>query len=345
VAVWAQDVVPLRQDIRCEFGICVHMKDFWDKLKSKGPILALAPMAGVTDSAFRQMCKEFGADLVYSEMISSDGLFYDNDNTIDLTTFKEMERPIIVQMMGSKPSVVADSAKKLESLGVDGIDINFGCPAKKVVKNLCGAQLMENLDLAHDILEATIKAVKIPVSCKIRKSKLNSETGRPVDAIEFVKRMSDLDIKALMIHGRRYEQVHAGEVDYDIIREVKKIFPGVVLANGGIDSPQKAKQVLEITGADGVGIARAANGRPYIFKQIKMYLETGELWTPSPEEIKEIALRHAKLSFLNKEGKGLLEMRKHLGWYVKGMHNASELRVQLMKADTLEEVQRILSER
>lgn len=318
------------------------MANFWDRLKSNGPIVALAPMAGVTDSAFRQMCKEYGADLVYSEMVSSDGLFYDNGNTLDLTFFKEMERPIIVQMMGSKPSVVAESAKKLEAMGIDGIDINFGCPAKKVVKNLCGAQLMENLDLAHDILEAVIKAVNIPVSCKIRKSKHCADKGRDVNAIEFVDRMSDLDIKAIMMHGRRYEQVHAGEVDYALIGEVKKRFPGIVLANGGIDSALKAKEVLDITGADGVGIARAAQGHPYIFKQIKEYLKTGKLWIPTPEEIRDIAIRHAELSYLNKEGKGLLEMRKHLGWYVKGMRNASDLRTQLVQVDTLDQIQKIL---
>lgn len=318
------------------------MSNFWDKLKSKGPILALAPMAGVTDSAFRQMCKEYGADLLYSEMISADGLFYDSERTFDLTNFKEMERPIIIQMMGSDPKHFAESCKKLEAIGVDGIDINFGCPAKKVVKNLCGAKLMEDLDLAHDIIKAATEAVKIPISCKLRKSKFNPISGKDVTAIEFINKMSDLDLKAIMIHGRRYEQVHAGDVDYDIIRQVKEIFPGVVLANGGIDSPVKAAEVLKLTGADGIGVARAAHGRPFIFKQIKKYLETGEIWEPTIEEIKLMALRHVELSYENKLGRGVVEMRKHLGWYIRGVAGASELRNNLVRANNLDEIRELL---
>jgi nifR3 family TIM-barrel protein len=318
------------------------MTNFWDKLKSKGPIIALAPMAGVTDSAFRQMCKEYGADLVYTEMVSADGMFYDSEKTLNLTNYKEMERPIIVQMMGHDPLRFAESAKKLEAMGVDGIDINFGCPAKKVVKNLCGAQLMEDLDQAHKIIKATTEAVKIPISCKIRKSKFNKVTGKDVTALEFIEKMSDLDLKAIMLHGRRYEQVHAGEVDYELIRQAKEKFNGILLANGSIDSPEKAAEVLRLTGADGVGIARAAHGRPYIFKQIKKYLETGELWEPNMEEIRQIALRHVELSYENKEGRGLIEMRKHLGWYIRGMIGASDLRSKLVQASDLNEIRELL---
>jgi len=321
------------------------MKTFWDDLKEKGPIVALAPMAGVTDAAFRQMCKEFGADLVYSEMVSTEGLQYASDKTLEKAFFEEKERPIIVQLMGSDPVKFAEAAKKLEKMGVDGIDINFGCPAKKIVKNSSGAQLMEDLDMAHAILKATIDATSLPVSCKIRKSKFSHKDGRDVTGLEFVRKMADLDLKALMVHGRRYEQVHAGEVDYESIKQIVDEFPGVVLANGGIDSPEKAKEVLKITGAHGVGIARAAQGKPYIFKQIKDYLTKGSYTAPTSQEIKELALKHVGLSFGHKEGRGMLEMRKHLSWYVKGMDNAKQIRNKLVRVNTLQEVDDILKEK
>lgn len=318
------------------------MTTFWDRLKEKGPILALAPMAGVTDAAFRQMCKEFGADLVYSEMVSTEGLQYAPDKAIQRAFFEEKERPIIVQLMGSDPKKFAEAAKRLEDMGVDGIDINFGCPAKKVTKTCSGAQLMEDLDKAHAILKATIQATSLPVSCKIRKSKFSKKDGRDVTGLEFIHKMSDLDLKAVMVHGRRYEQVHAGEVDYQSIKEIVNAFHGVVIGNGGITTPEEAKNMLEVTGAHGVGIARGTHGKPYIFKQIKEYLSTGSYTKPTPEEIRQLALRHVTLSYGHKEDKGLLEMRKHLAWYIKGMDGASKMREQLVRVTQLDEVRDIL---
>ncbi len=318
------------------------MTTFWDTLKSQGPIVALAPMAGVTDAAFRQMCKDFGADLVYSEMVSTEGLQYAPDKALERAFFEEKERPIIVQLMGSDPKKFAEAAKRLEDMGVDGIDINFGCPAKKITKTCSGAQLMENLDNAHAILKATIDATSLPVSCKIRKSKFSKADNKNVTGMDFIRRMSDLDIKAIMVHGRRYEQVHAGEVDYESIREIKENFSGVVLANGGINTPEDAAHALAVTGADGVGIARGTHGKPYIFKQIKQYLETGAYDQPTPQEIRDMALYHVELSYGHKEGKGLLEMRKHMAWYLKGMVGASQLRMQIMQSTDLDEVKQIL---
>lgn len=318
-------------------------KNFWDKLKESGkPILALAPMAGVTDSAFRQMCKQYGADLVYSEMVSVDGLQYSSDKTLSRAFFDEMEQPIIVQLMGSDPKKFAEAAKKLEAMGIDGIDINFGCPAKKITKACAGAQLMEDLDRAHDILKATIEATSLPVSCKIRKSKYNAKLGRDVTALEFLEKMKDLDIKAIMMHGRRYEQVHAGDVDYEAIAEVKKVFKGVVIANGGINTPEDAKKALEMTGADGLGIARGAHGKPFLFKQIKDFFEFGKYDSLDSLGIKKLALEHTELSLKLKDARGMLEMRKHLAWYIRGMEGAGKMRERLVRANSLEEVKAVL---
>ena len=319
-------------------------KNFWDKLKESGkPILALAPMAGVTDSAFRQMCKQYGADLVYSEMVSVDGLQYSSDKTLSRAFFDEMEQPIIVQLMGSDPKKFAEAAKRLEAMGIDGIDINLGCPSKQITKACAGAQLMEDLDRAHDILKATIEATSLPVSCKIRKSKYNTKLGRDVTALEFLEKMKDLDIKAIMMHGRRYEQVHAGDVDYEAIAEVKKVFKGVVIANGGINTPEDAKKALELTGADGLGIARGAHGKPFLFKQIKDFFESGGYESLDPIGIKKLALEHTELSLKLKDARGMLEMRKHLAWYIRGMEGAGKMRERLVRANTLEEVKAVLA--
>jgi len=318
------------------------MRNFWDKLQEKGPILALAPMAGVTDTAFRQMCKKFGADLVYSEMVSVEGLQHAPDKILTRADFEEMERPIIVQLMGSNPKSFAKAAKQLEELGIDGIDINFGCPAKNIVKSCAGASLMDDLDLAHDILEATINATSLPVSCKIRISKYSKKLDRDVTGLEFVEKMKDLDVKALMVHGRKYEKVHAGDVDYIAIKKIKQAFKGIVLANGGVNSPERAKEVLGITGADGVGIARGAQGKPYIFKQIKQFLKKGKYKEYNVRMIKKITLKHLKLSYKHKNDRGLLEIRKHLTWYIKGMQGASKVRKELMQSSSLDEIKKII---
>jgi tRNA-dihydrouridine synthase B len=317
--------------------------NFWDRLKEKDtPIIALAPMAGVTDAAFRQMCKDFGADLVYSEMVSTEGLQYAPDKALERAYFEEKERPIIVQLMGSDPAKFAEAARRLEEMGVDGIDINFGCPAKKITKSCSGVQLMEDLDKAHAILKATIEATSLPVSCKIRKSKWSDKEKRFVTGLEFVEKMKDLDIKALMVHGRDYSQVHTGEVDYDAIKEIKKKFNGVVLANGGITTPQEAAHMLDVTGADGVGVARGAQGKPYIFKHIKEYFETGSYEPVNTKLIRELMMKHLELSYEHKEGRGLLEMRKHLAWYMKGLEGASQVRRQIMQSQDLDELKAIL---
>ncbi len=244
------------------------------------PILALAPMAGVTDSPFRQMCKSFGADLLYTEMISADALHYDNEKTLEMLKFNKSESPIICQLFGSRLETFPKACKLVEEAGYDGIDLNFGCPAKKIIKSGSGVTLMKDLDHCHAIIKTVIESTSLPVSIKTRKS-----IG-DITVLDFIKKISDLDVKMIMIHGRSYEKPFVGEIDYEIIKEAKKIFPGIVLANGGINTPEDAQKTLELTGADGLGLARGLYGRPWLFEEIK----ENKIIAKSPEEKTKIIL-------------------------------------------------------
>jgi tRNA-dihydrouridine synthase len=345
------------------------MKNFWKKFKK--PILALAPMAGITDSAFRLLCKNFGADVVYSEMTSVDGLYYKGKKTMAMLEFNKKEQPFVVQLFGKKPELFSKAAKIVESSGAAGIDINFGCPARKVVAHGGGVTLMRDLNLCYELIQATVEAVEIPVSVKIRTAiNLNRTTPSPslkrrgnddgrttplirgargvkkVTALNFVKKIRDLPVAAVMVHGRSYEQGFKGDIndiDFKMIKEVKKRFKGIVLANGRINSPEDAKILLNKTGADGVGLARGLYGKPWLFKQIKDYLTTGQYSKPNFSEIKKIALKHAKLLYKTKGKKGMFEIRKHLAWYIKGFEGASEMRKKLMLVKSVYEIEKTLN--
>lgn len=307
---------------------------FWQTLKK--PILALAPMAGITDSAFRLLCKQMGADVVYTEMISVDGLFYDSEKTLELLKFNKREKPIVCQLFGKRPELFPKSAQIVEKFGFDGIDINFGCPAKKVVAHSGGVTLMKNFKLAREIIQNTIESVKIPVSIKIRTA------IQDYSALDFVDYIKDLTIACIMVHGRTYEQKFSGEIDYKIIKKIKQKFPGIVLANGGINTPEDAKKMLNKTNADGLGLARGLYGKPWLFKQIKEYLDTEKYKNPDWQEMKKIILQHAGLALNAKNKHGIIETRKHLAWYVKGFANASDLRAKLVRVETIEEIEKIL---
>ncbi len=304
--------------------------------KFKKPILAVAPMAGVTDSAFRQMCKSFGADLLYTEMISADALYYDNEKTLEMLKFDKSESPIICQLFGSRLETFPKACKLVEKAGYDGIDLNFGCPAKKIIKSGSGVTLMKDLDHCHAIIKTVIESTSLPVSIKTRKS-----IG-DITILDFLKKINDLDVKMVMIHGRSYEKPFTGEIDYEIIKEAKKIFPGIVLANGGINTPEDAKKTLELTGADGLGLARGLYGRPWLFAEINNALNrvrTEQCSVPSsPSEIKEIILKHAKLV----GPLGIIPFRKHLLMYIKNWPNAKSIRQQLTQVETLEEIKNII---
>jgi len=238
------------------------MKNFWLNLNK--PIYALAPMAGVTDSAFRQICKSFGVDVVYSEMVSATALAYGSKKTLELLKFAEAERPFVVQLFGGKPEHFAIAAKLIsKKIKPDGLDINFGCPVKKMARQGAGAVLMNDLKLAREIIKAVIKNTSLPVSIKIR-----AKVGE-TDAIKFLRAVKDLDIKAVMIHGRSLAQGHSGAVDWLAIKQARPLVKGILLANGGVKDKASADDLIKKTRADGVGIGQAALGRPWIFEEVK----------------------------------------------------------------------------
>lgn len=327
---------------------CQADKNFWQKLAK--PIYALAPMAGVTDSAFRQICKQFGADVVYSEMISATAIVYNSKKTIELMRFAKKERPFVVQLFGSKPEHFAAAVKKIippspfnppDPLyqggtfkgGIDGIDINFGCPVKKVLKQGAGAVLMNDLKLAREIVEAVLANTDLPVSVKCR-----SRVGQ-VTAIDFLKTIKDLPVAAVMIHGRSLAQGHSGSVDGKIIKQARKYFKGVILANGGVKDKKTAVELLKFSSADGLGIGQGALGKPWVFSQLTAH--NSQLITK--KLIFDTALKHAKLAEKLKDRQGIIEMRKQLCWYVSGLPGASELRRELVRVESLDEIKEIFN--
>ncbi|MFH1427113.1 MAG: tRNA-dihydrouridine synthase [Patescibacteria group bacterium] len=321
------------------------MKIFWFDIKK--PILALAPMAGYTDSAFRQICKEFGADLVYSEMASVTALSYAPEKTLAMLKFFKIERPYIVQLFGSEPEHFIKAVQIIENkLKPDGVDINFGCPVKKVQKQGAGAVLMDKPKLAKEIIKAVINNTDLPVSIKVR-----SRVGQ-TDVLKFLNYVNDLDIKAVMIHGRTMAQGFSGPVDWQIIKKARDYFPGIILANGGVKTAEDAIKLLEQTGSDGIGIARGALGRPWIFnevKSIKLPPKDGSLsacgMKPLAEKVKNskeifrVALKHARLAEILKGKDNLVEMRKHLCWYVQGLPGAREMRNKLVKVKSVKDIE------
>lgn len=313
------------------------MENFWQKLAR--PIIALAPMAGITDQPFRQICKSFGADVVYSEMASASAIFFNKKKTIGLARFNSRkESPYIAQLFGDDPEHFEFAAKVIaKQIRPDGIDINFGCPARKIIACGSGAVLMNDIKLAREIIEAVLRgAGNIPVSIKIRAG------VKKTTALDFVKKIKDLPIGAIMIHGRTLDQGFAGAVDYGMIKKVKEAVNIPVIANGGILKPEDAMLMLEKTGADGVGLAQGVLGKPWLFKQIKDYLATGNYQEPEFSEIKKIAIKHAEMMYKKRGKQGILEMRKHLAWYFKGFDGAAELRQKLVHVKTLAEIKKIL---
>ncbi len=329
------------------------MTNFWQQLPK--PILALAPMAGVTDTPFRQMCKRWGADVIYTEFASVDALCHGNARTREMIAFESSEQPVVCQIFGSKPELFYKSVKILEEMGFSGVDINFGCPAYKVVKSGGGVKLMRNLGLCEELVQAACQGSKLPVSIKIRASiRQNVNTRDKVEgedeldkfecavdkvtALDLVNKIKHLPVSTIMLHARSYEQPFDGEPDVQMVKEVRKIWPGILLANGGVYSPEKAKEILEATDADGVGIARGAWGRPWLFKQTKDYLLTGNFTDLTWEETKQAIIKHAELSLQAKGSYGLIELRKHLAHYIKGIKGASELRAKLVQIKDIADI-------
>ncbi len=298
--------------------------------------IMLGPMAGVTDLPFRMLCKEYGCGLVYTEMVSAKGMLYENKHTHVLLDMSPDERPVAVQIFGSEPDVLAAMAKRLDAYPFDIIDINMGCPAPKIVKNGEGSALMKNPALVGRIVEAVVSQTSKPVTVKIRKG----FDSRNVNAVEVAKTAEAAGAAAVAVHGRTREQYYGGTADWNIIGEVKAALKIPVIGNGDIFSPEAAAAMLKQTGCDGVMVARGALGNPWIFGGILRYLQYGVIEPPpSIEERLRVAMKHFDRQMEYKgEHLGLLEMRKHLSWYTKGLPNSAEIRVRLNSAATKDEV-------
>lgn len=308
-------------------------------VKLANPVIA-APMAGVTDRAFRTLVRESGCGLVYTEMVSDQALIYGNSKTEVILNIDGEPGPLTVQIFGSNPQYMEEAAIMAAAKGPELIDINMGCPTPKIVRNGEGAALMRNPRLAYEIARAVISAVKIPVTVKIRKGWDQDQ----VNALEIAVLMEKAGVSAIAVHGRTRSQFYSGKADWDIIREVKKAVSIPVIGNGDIREPRDAERMLEETGCDAVMIGRAAMGNPWIFKQVIHYLQTGEtLSRPSGEEYVATALRHLELLVQYKgEYIGVREMRKHAAWYLKGLPGAARLRRELNSAQTRQEMVAII---
>lgn len=304
--------------------------------------LILAPMAGVTDLPFRLLCKEQGAGLLCMEMVSAKAILYKNKNTEELLSIDARENPVSLQLFGSDPVIMSKIAKQIEERPFDILDINMGCPVPKVVNNGDGSALMKNPVLAGKIIEATAKAIKKPVTVKIRKGFDDDH----VNAVEMAKIAQESGAAAVVVHGRTREQYYSGKADWDIIRQVKEAVSIPVIGNGDILTARDVIRMSEQTGCDGFMIARGAEGNPWIFKQILHYFEVGEeLAKPDFTEVRDMILRHARMQIDFKgEYTAIREMRKHAAWYTAGYKNSSKLRARVCEVETYEELETLFNE-
>jgi tRNA-dihydrouridine synthase B len=302
--------------------------------------LALGPMAGVTDLPFRCLCKEQGAGLLYTEMVSAKAITYHNKNTEQLIRTRPEEKPVAVQLFGNDPMIMAEAAAMIEEERFDFFDINMGCPVPKVVNNGEGSALTKDPQLAGEIVKNIVKKVKKPVTAKIR---IGFDVEH-ITAVEMAKSLEAAGAAMIAVHGRTREQYYSGRADWKVIRQVKEAVRIPVLGNGDVTDGLSAKAMLEETGCDGIMIARAAKGNPWIFREILNYLKTGaEVGRPSMDEVCDMILRHAKmLTDYKGESIGIREMRGHFSWYTAGMRNSSYMRREINRAETLSELEEMV---
>lgn len=300
--------------------------------------LILAPMAGVTDLPFRLLCKEQGAGLAGMEMVSAKAIMYHNKNTESLLEIHPDEGPVALQLFGSDPDIISDMAKRIEQRPFSILDINMGCPVPKVVNNGEGSALMKNPSLAEAIVSKVVKAIDKPVTVKIRKGFDDDH----INAVELARVCEAAGAAAVAVHGRTRKQYYSGRADWEIIAKVKESVSIPVIGNGDVVDGITAERMMDQTGCDGVMIGRAVRGNPWIFREIKAYLETGEIIKrPSPEEVRDTVLRHAALQLEAKgEYIGIREMRKHVSWYTAGYPHSARLRQRVNEMQTFEDVKK-----
>ena len=298
--------------------------------------IILAPMAGVSDLPFRLLCHEQGAGLVCMEMISAKAILYHNRNTESLLEIHPQEGPVSLQLFGSDPAIMADIAARIEDRPFQILDINMGCPVPKIVGNGEGSALMKNPLLAGQIIEAVVKAVGKPVTVKIRKG-FDEEH---VNAVEMAHVAQESGAAAVAVHGRTREQFYSGKADWDIIRQVKQAVSIPVIGNGDVVDGKSALALLQQTGCDGIMIGSACQGNPWIFREVKNFLESGQICPrPTNREIVDTILRHARLQLQYKgEYIGIREMRKHVSWYSAGVPNSARFRAEINAMESMEEL-------
>ncbi len=297
----------------------------------------LAPMAGVTDLAFRTVCRRYGAGLAYSEMISSKALFYKDKKTLDIIKSNDYDKPLAVQIFGSDEKIMASTANKALSTGAKILDINMGCPAPKVVKCGDGSALLNDIEKIKRIVCEVKNAVDVPVTCKIRSG------FDEVCAVECAKAIEDAGADAICVHPRTRQMFYSGKADIEIIKQVKAAVKIPVIGNGDIFTPYDAKNMLDKTGCDFIMVGRGAQGNPFLFKQILEYLSTGSFNEISTEEKKETIMYHLELLIEDKgEYVGSREARKHIAWYTKGLKDSAQIRNNVNKTKTYDELKKVV---